>query len=49
MNPDELEDLTAMWILDKNNEDNKNDENNENNKKSNFCLLLQLQTKHAEV
>ena len=39
MNPDELEDLTAMWILDKNNEDNKNDENNENNKKSNFCLL----------
>lgn len=27
MNPDELEDLTAMWIL------------NENNKKLNFCLL----------
>ena len=27
MNPDELEDLTAMWIL------------NENNNKSNFCLL----------
>lgn len=27
MNPDELEDLTAMWILDKNNEN------------SNFCLL----------
>ena len=30
MNPDELEDLTAMWILDKNNENNEN---------SNFCLL----------
>ena len=35
MNPDELEDLTAMWIL----ENNKNDENNKNNKKLNFCLL----------